>query len=545
MTLARHRLDADCRMRLLPGFDVDSTQWVVSLPQFGVQNIHGNFTMVDEVLNNRCALCRVTVGHREDSSTSQSLLVALATEMGYLNTTKRVLLDKHNLTLWHAFASKALYAERHQLTFLIWIGKFDGDDETRAPWCDKDSPRSLHAYKALAARVSLAKHPSAKAVAYLDADAVVADGTLLPTDYLDVAGPHADLVGTSDSYSSRGKPFVLLNSGVWILRNSRWARGFLQLWWNNRCGKWDQLAMWRTLFDLWRLDVPAFTYDADELFRSWETCKSRALKTIVEQFDIFEQHRQHLNLRNARRRITTSYGSAAAVFKATACLLQPLHLPHVVLLPTVPFLDEKDHPVLPLQHYHAHVQFACHLDQRRRLLASTANNDVSNSTMRDEATDFYCTPKAARFAATKHVGARDNTLCTPKAKSLCAATSDGDGDEDSANSSTTSSVLSAVQDGSQLWWLASCNRSSMSSQPGIDISNQGRWCGKCHDLPRKILRSLCSAPAHEKNTPFFRDLHSLVLHPACHAHVHRVLDDEEEEASRRRRRQRRQQKKEI
>lgn len=533
------RYDENCVLRLLPGFERDPARWSLELPMLGVGPIEGSFKLVDEALagSERGALCAVVLENsRQRPSSPQNLLLALATEMGYLNSTKQVLFERHTLTLWSAFVSKATYVEKRSLALVLWLGRF-GDEVDIHLGCMDSSP-SLHSYKALAASLALETFPTVKAIAYVDADAVVANESLIPADFLEAAGPDVDLVGTSDSYSAGGKPFVVLNGGVWVLRNSRWAKEFLYLWWTYRCGNWDQLALWRTLFELWRAVVPAFKFDANRLFHTWPGCKARALRVLVSQVRVFgpsawrggrRHHSRRLSANPSNRtsnrtmpRYTNAWlGPAAVVFEATACLLAPLRLPHVMLLPTVPFLDHRNRPSLPLQHYHAHMQFVCHLDQRR---------------LTDEATDFYCTKEAAERAAANHSD-QDDALCSPAAMESCFTPSVA---PRKASFDEGVRLHAAVRTGRRLWWLATCNRTAVIDRrtEAFDISNKGRWCGKCNDIPRKILRSLCAAPSSIKTSRFFADLRGLVLHPACHAHVHRIVDDGVVQKRRRRRRSR-------
>ena len=44
---------------------------------------------------------------------------------------------------------------------------------------------------------------------------------------------------------------ILMNGGIFVLRNTRWARSFMLEWWTARCSHHDQLPLWRTHFRDW------------------------------------------------------------------------------------------------------------------------------------------------------------------------------------------------------------------------------------------------------------------------------------------------------
>lgn len=446
----RDRYDDTCVFALEPTFAVSVFGAVVT-----------NVEAVDDALarSGRGALCRL------NGTAGKEGVLGLATEMSYLYKTRPVL-DGRNLSLWRAFQTRAAFARENRLALFVWFGRF-GDKFDVHDHCGDASP-ALHAYKALAARLALNR---VDVLVYVDADAVFA-AHFRPSDYLE---PDVDLVGTSDSYSSGGRPFVVQNGGVWILRKSKWSKRFLRKWWTHRCGTWDQLALWRSLFELWRAEVPDFKW-ADGLFKTWRTCKTHALRALVSQVDLFG---------------TLPY-VPRAIYQMTACLLAPLHLPHVLLLPTVPFVDRRGRHRLPLQHYHGSAQFVCHLDQRRRRL--------------DDALVYCDNPTPSSKDALK-----DMQLCSKDATTTCLGASDSSALLLAAT--TTADVSLHPNATGQPWWLPGCNAST--------DAYRKNWCGSCNSLPRRILPHLCTASPATKRSAVFADLAALVLHPACTAHVRR------------------------
>ena len=108
----------------------------------------------------------------------------------------------------------------------------------------------MHLYKPLALLALLESFPSTHSVLFLDTDTAFCGSfdrldEVEPETYLEIS-PQASLIGTQDW---RGT--MLMNSEMIILKNTRWTRDFLALWWYGRCGHKDQLSLLNVLYATW------------------------------------------------------------------------------------------------------------------------------------------------------------------------------------------------------------------------------------------------------------------------------------------------------
>merc|ERR1719473_1591007 len=55
---------------------------------------------------------------------------------------------------------------------------------------------------------------------------------------------------------------VFINGAIVAYKNSDWAKNFAAEWFKNRCGSMNQLAMWASLFKLWKEEgIEGWDYD--------------------------------------------------------------------------------------------------------------------------------------------------------------------------------------------------------------------------------------------------------------------------------------------
>lgn len=147
--------------------------------------------------------------------------------------------------------------------------------------------------------------------------------------------PEADIVA-----SSNPRQAIIMNSGVLFVRNTAWSHSFLESWWQRRCGYKDQLSLWATLFAEWGKRVPQFAM-RPELFHNYTIARTHALHTLVQI-----RRASWPALRDER---WPCEGRCADVLTASDCLIEPLSLPNVLLLPVAPFANKYGRMLPPLQ----------------------------------------------------------------------------------------------------------------------------------------------------------------------------------------------------
>ena len=251
-----------------------------------------------------------------------------------------------------ALVARGAYAERWGLPYYLWLGAVD--DGFAAPDCDaRDAEVALkHVVKVLAVLRVLALRTcgdaaeACEAVLYADLDTLPSLEGVDGARYLALA-PEADLVASSNV----NKP-VLMNGGLFLLRNTAWARAFLVDWWRRRCGPHDQLPLWRALFATWADAAPDLADPG--LLANYSVAHAAALPALA-----------------AARAKTwpalkgTSWACApksrcGRYLARKGCVPEPALVGKVLLLPVQPFADGRGAGLPPLQGAGLGTALFCH-----------------------------------------------------------------------------------------------------------------------------------------------------------------------------------------
>ena len=287
--------------------------------------------------------------------------------------------------------NKASYAYRSNRPLYIWIGNLDEDElnrreiESFAPTfgfrcTEKELKNSMHFYKPIAFLtlfdILASSSLSSRSIFYLDADTAFTAtaferiendkfhdkssnrenllGPIGPESFLGLS-PQASLMATQNI---KGK--MLMNSGVMLLRDTRWSRDFLALWWHGRCGSKDQLTLWLVLyatFSAWTAGGESsvsveggtqFTYPGDVFF-DYSAANQKLFmhfRANVHSLQaawevVVEQRRNEQNLTGIERNDEDEYDYPAPTNTKLynggsqnlgPKLFGPMELPHVVIL---------------------------------------------------------------------------------------------------------------------------------------------------------------------------------------------------------------------
>mmetsp|Transcript_111904 Transcript_111904/g.316217 ORF Transcript_111904/g.316217 Transcript_111904/m.316217 type:complete len:166 (-) Transcript_111904:6-503(-) len=122
----------------------------------------------------------------------------------------------------------------------------------------------------------------------------------------------------------------------------------MKRWWQNRCGFFDQGSLWRSMFELWHAEIPDFPPPDGRMFMHYSTARAHALALVVNS--------------SALRSGASTFacmGKCWNMLQASGCLTEPWQLPHVLLVPVVPFLV-GGRLMLPLQKFQGDAQWFCH-----------------------------------------------------------------------------------------------------------------------------------------------------------------------------------------
>ena len=278
-----------------------------------------------------------TLHHPLDAPHDSPLMLMIASDFGYLTRPG----------VYFAMLAKIAYARLHGMRALLWVGGealLRGQSAPPPSWCRDDSLEHTHLLKVPATLAAFREQPSSAWLVYLDADAVpVASEHAALRGYLALAeAAGAEFVGSSNVV----RP-ILINGGVYIVRNSAWARGLMREWWSSRCSLKDQLPLWRTWFARWAAaghagggrggagTAAAFRVDgegapASRLFETYESARRGVLAHVIA-------HRAEVARAPWACGGGDRGGVCAAVLERTGCLVEPLLLGRLLLLPLVPF----------------------------------------------------------------------------------------------------------------------------------------------------------------------------------------------------------------
>ena len=330
----------------------------------------------------RLALCEILQEGAMVRPPGGHALLTYATDERYLDGTQTK--AKRALSLRSAFAAKLTYCARNHIRCFALLGRF------------ADEPKPCHMCHQMLRVAGLAalldrRGPSNErfeSVTYADLDALPVNMQVTPAMYLDIA-PQADLVGSANA---AGMP-ILMNSGVFILRNTPWGRTFLEAWWARRAQLPDQLSLWEALFSSWGDAKP---------FANYAQGHREALVRLLAQ-----------QLGGPCASSTT----CRRILAATGCLAAPLQVGKVLLLPARFGVGAL--PPLQADHLYSGSWF-CHkkcglLEAPRRRLGGHSwgrhgrrANDTSFARCRDRVSGFVC-------------------RCADVVDTHCAAAGSGDG----------------------------------------------------------------------------------------------------------------------
>ncbi|KAJ8611136.1 hypothetical protein CTAYLR_003541 [Chrysophaeum taylorii] len=281
-------------------------------------------SQIDEALEGRPALCHIRLPAAPRTPSRHSML-SFATSASYLAQSQR-----KKITLLSALASRARWANDYGMPYFIWIGTLNSRPPKESmAWCNEKGKESGHVIKVLALLAMLelrvAERRRFDVVMYADMDTMPVRRDVALDAYLSLA-PEANVIASSNPRNA-----IIMNSGVFFLRNTRWSRHFLEGWWHRRCGYKDQLSLWSTLFSLWAdHGFPQFSA-RPELFHNYTVARDYALRALVD-------------IRNAtwpalRDDRWPCEGRCGRILSAHQCIIEPLRLREVLLLPVAPFAD--------------------------------------------------------------------------------------------------------------------------------------------------------------------------------------------------------------
>jgi len=303
---------------------------------------------LDKFLEDHSLLCKIVAFPARIMPQQKLAVISVADTWSYVLEE-----GKNHLHMWDGMVARLEYAEQSGFRYYIWLGTLPFDTlgfQRRDEWpegkCIAKEVVGIHIIKALAALATFEVEPDLEAVAYMDADTIPHNLNVNPMDYLAI-DPTADFIGTSNH-----KLPILVNGGVWILRNTAWGKKLMQKWWSNRCGVFDQGALWHSLFELWREEVKFFTYNV-ELFNDYERARANVLPMITNS--------RALQMYSEKSNFSCG-GKCREVYRQSGCLTQALLLPHVLILPVVPTMVPSGRLFLPLQHHIGQAQWLCHFD---------------------------------------------------------------------------------------------------------------------------------------------------------------------------------------
>ncbi len=275
----------DCEMFILPTIS-EAGDIKSETPRIQYKCLGDDNPILQDDLCGTVNMCRVIM----DEEAWNAALVSSSVNMTNSSIDSTISPDKSTLLMivdsveymmkpetFNGVMNKASYAYRSNRPLYIWIGNLDEDElnrreiESFAPTfgfrcTEKGLKNSMHYYKPIAFLtlfdILASSSLSSRSIFYLDADTAFTPtaferiendkfhgksrenllGPIGPESFLGLS-PQASLMATQNI---KGK--MLMNSGVMLLRDTRWSREFLALWWYGKCGSKDQLALWLVLY---------------------------------------------------------------------------------------------------------------------------------------------------------------------------------------------------------------------------------------------------------------------------------------------------------
>mmetsp|Transcript_15432 Transcript_15432/g.23212 ORF Transcript_15432/g.23212 Transcript_15432/m.23212 type:complete len:631 (-) Transcript_15432:1285-3177(-) len=302
---------------------------------------------IDAAISVRPVLCRIRPSAPENSSTEghRFALLSFATTASYLINTQR-----KNMQIRTALAIRNRWAIEYGIPNFLWLGILDSDYDETTVECKEKAQNTGHVIKVLSILALLergdpgSERRSYDVVIYADMDTVPMRSDVELSAYLRLA-PQASIVA-----SSNPRQAILMNSGLMFIRNTPWSRAFLEGWWQRRCGFKDQLSLWAQLFSGWSRRLPALGA-MPELFHNYSIARAETVKRLV--------HARNTSWPALREPGWPCLGRCGQFLQRYGCVIEPLWLPDVLLLPVASFTNEHGTLMPPIQGTGSYALF-CH-----------------------------------------------------------------------------------------------------------------------------------------------------------------------------------------
>jgi len=233
------------------------------------------------------------------------------------------------------------------------------------PWLDCREPpgNTLHIGKTLAF-LALFHGPEPDSALYLDADAWLSDSAFAGDASPEALAPDAQFFGNQNQVwvsARRHGHRIIVNGGTLLARRGAWTSRFFALWWRGRCGSYDQLPLWATLFGRgprrWTERMRSTRAATGVSRRSRRFSTYADARCPHEQGCVSAVHMLTHTGESLRAAAGLQDAYDGGTFWNTSRLDAPLSLPHVFLLPSARF---RDLPALTSDIDSSGTTFICH-----------------------------------------------------------------------------------------------------------------------------------------------------------------------------------------
>lgn len=187
-------------------------------------------------------LCRVVTAKAGEPKPTDGK-VALLTAVDKISY-----LLRDDMLAWRSLMNRQAYAERTGRASFLYIGNLPPEMAPAESWCGKRRPLSKRFVKPIAA-LALMYHHQVSSVMIMDAGAWFSDtAAAMPESYLSLA-PWAEIFFTAGKWHLTSP--VLMDGSWHLVKNTPRGRGFIEAWWESRCGDFDVGALWLAMFTDW------------------------------------------------------------------------------------------------------------------------------------------------------------------------------------------------------------------------------------------------------------------------------------------------------
>jgi len=282
-----------------------STNCVITLVDTKNREMHfesdlGKFVMKDSVITDekgntmdsppKALIC---LGNKEAPSTGPALMFAASGAKYFMGNSGQG-------NPFDFFLNKHCWTKHNKMQYYLWIGNpqdsagFMSQKDPDALPC-KDGKPGNHYFVIAGMRQLLLEKPNSWIISMDISDTFFSKAMWDKNLWKKFLDNRYDVIGGA----TNGGTEVFINGAIIAYKKGDWATNFAAEWFKNRCGDMNQLAMWASMFKLWKEELSqngtTWDYSSSKMATYWHGARIYARKhvgTLLEVMGASEEEKE-------------------------------------------------------------------------------------------------------------------------------------------------------------------------------------------------------------------------------------------------------------